>query len=327
MKLGLGNNKSALIRPVVAVVVVALLFTLPAFGNNYAITLGTLMALYITLGHMWNLLAGYSGLVSLGLQMYIGVGAFSVAVFTSDPFNFPLPVGVFLGGVVSTIIAVGLSYLLLRMRGMYFAIATWMFAQAMILVLVSQEFFGRGQGLFIDAAKGMSPTTIYYLSMILVVVTTVVVILLLRSKLGLGLFAVRDNDVAASTAGVPLFRTKLMCMMISAFVTGICGGIYYMSQIWIQPYAAFSINWTVAAVFIVVIGGIGTMFGPIAGGVIYVILSQYMATLTWMGSLNMVILGGVAAAVILAAPKGIIGTLQLRYGFEIISTRRWMKDD
>ena len=318
------NPKLGLIRIIAAVVAVVLLFTLPFYGNSYAITLVTLMALYITLGHMWNLLAGYSGLVSLGLQMYIGVGAFTVAVF-SNYLGFPLFLALILGGIVSTIIAVGLSYLLLRMRGMYFAIATWMFAQAVVLVLVSMEFFGKGQGLFITAAKSLNNTHIYWFSTILVVATTVMVVLLMRSKLGLGLFSIRDNDVAASTSGVPLFRTKLMCMMIAAFVTGICGGVYYIGQVWIQPYAAFSINWTVAAVFIVVIGGIGTIFGPIVGGIIYVFLNQYLATLTWMGSLNMVLLGGIAVTVILAAPKGIVGTTQLRFGFEVISTRRWMK--
>jgi branched-chain amino acid transport system permease protein len=115
-------------------------------------------------------------------------------------------------------------------------------------------------------------------------------------------------------------------MMISSFVTGICGGIYYMSQIWIQPYAAFSINWTVAAVFIVVIGGIGTVTGPIIGGIIYVFLSQYLATLSQIGSLNMVILGVIAVAVILLAPKGIIGTIQEKFNFEIISARRKLGD-
>ena len=319
-------QKGSMVRYAVVVAVVIMLFTLPVWAGNYpyVITLGIMMGVYVTLGHMWNLLAGYSGLVSLGLQMYIGVGAYTVAMFT-DKFGMPLALGLIMGGVVSTVISIGLSYLLLRMRGMYFAIATWMFTEAMRLILISMEYFGKGQGPFIPEARKLTPTDIYMFSTILVVATTVLVVLLMRSKLGLGLFAIRDNDVAASTSGVPLFRTKLMCMMVSAFVTGVCGGVYYTWQYWVQPNAAFGINWTVAAVFIVVIGGIGTIFGPIVGGIIYVFLNQYLATLTWMGSLNMVLLGGIAVAVILAAPKGIVGTTQLRLGFEVISTRRWMK--
>ena len=312
-----------IINIIIIAVIVAVLLTLPQWGSPYAIFVITLMGVYITVAQMWNLLAGYSGLVSLGLQMYIGIGAFTLAA-ASNFAGIPLIVGLLLGGVVSTIIAVGLSYLLLRMRGMYFAIATWMFSQAMVLVIVSVDFLGKGQGLFIVAARALTDSDKYYFSIVLLLAVTVLVVFLMRSKLGLGLFAIRDNDVAAETSGVPIFRSKLFVMMITGFVTGVAGGVYYIMGIWVQPYTAFSLlSWTVPAVFAVVIGGIGTISGPIAGGVIYVFLSQYLATLSHIGSLNMVILGVIAVAVILAAPKGIIGTLQERFGFEIFSARRW----
>ena len=306
--------------------IVVILMSLPAWGGNYAISMVTLMGVYITIGLMWNLLAGYSGLVSLGLQMYIGVGAFTLAVFTTK-FGMPLILGLLMGGIVSTIISVGLSYLLLRMKGMYFAIATWMFAEAMRLLIVQFEFFGRGQGLFLQSAtRELTDAHKYYLSVVMLLIVVVVVVLLLRSKLGLGLFSIRDNDVAAQTSGVPLFKSKLAVMMLTGFVTGICGGVYFIWFGWVQPNSAFSLpTWTVAAVFIVVIGGIGTITGPIVGGVIYVFLSQYLASLTQIGPLSMVILGAIAVTVILVAPKGIVGSLQLRFGFEIISARRWMK--
>jgi branched-chain amino acid transport system permease protein len=324
MKSLLGKPVGDKIRYLVILAVVVVLLSLPAWGSKYSIMMVMLMGMYITLGHMWNLLAGYSGLVSLGQQMYIGVGAFALAL-VSNVLGLPIIVGLLIGGLVSMVISVGLSYLLLRMRGMYFAIATWMFAEAMVLVFVNIQWLGKGQGLFIQAARKLTNVNVYYYSLIMVIVVTVIVVFLLRSKLGLGLFAIRDNDMAAATSGVPLFKSKLFCMMVSSFITGFCGGVYYLSQVWIQPYAAFSINWTVAAVFIVVIGGIGTTTGPIVGGVIYVFLSQYLATLSKIGSLNMVILGVIAVAVILLAPKGIVGTLQLRFGFEIISARRWLR--
>ena len=322
MKLFRLDTTASKIRLIGIVIILIFLFSLPSWGSKYAIMMVTLMGMYITLGQMWNLLSGYSGLVSLGQQIYIGIGAFTLAI-ASNEFGLPLFVGLILGGIVSTIISIGLSYLLLRMRGMYFAIATWMFAEATVLVLINLQTFGKGQGLFIIAARRLNQQDIYYYSIILLIIAVVAVVIVMRSKLGLGLFAVRDNDVSASTSGVPIFRSKLFCMMISSFITGMCGGVYYIMQVWIQPYAAFSINWTVAAVFIVVIGGIGTIAGPVIGGIIYVFLSQYLATLSQIGSLNMVILGVIAVAVILAAPKGIIGTLQSRFNFEIISTRRW----
>jgi branched-chain amino acid transport system permease protein len=319
------KSKTSVTRTIVIAVVIAALLSLPAWGSSYMIMIVTLMGIYITLGQMWNMLAGYSNLISLGQQMYIGVGAFTLAVFSNN-FGVPLILGLILGGAVSVVIAVGLSYLLLRMRGMYFAIATWMFAEAMVLVFVNLPFLGKGQGLFVVAARALNDVQKYYFSIALVIIVTFVVVLLLRSKLGIGLFAIRDNDTAAQTLGAPFFRLKLTCMIVSSFITGVAGGVYYIIIVWIQPYAAFSINWTVAAVFIVVIGGIGTIAGPIIGGVIYVFLSQYLSTLSEIGSLNMVILGVIAVAVIIAAPKGIIGTLQGRFGFEIISVRRWMKD-
>jgi branched-chain amino acid transport system permease protein len=320
-----GKSKSSVARIAAIVAAIAVIMTLPFWGSSYAVMIVTLMGIYITLGQMWNLLAGYSNLVSLGQQMYIGVGAFTLAV-VSNNFGVPLVLGLILGGVVSVIIAVGLSYLLLRMRGMYFAIATWMFSEAMVLVFVNFQYLGKGQGLFVVAARALNDIDKYYFSVVLLIVVTFIVVMLLRSKVGLGLFAIRDNDTAAQTLGAPFFRLKLMCMIASSFITGVAGGIYYIVIVWIQPYAAFSINWTVAAVFIVVIGGIGTIAGPIVGGVIYVFLSQYLSTLSNIGSLNMVILGVIAVAVIIAAPKGIVGTLQGRFGFEIISVRRWLKD-
>ena len=319
------NTAGSRTRLAVILAAVAVILTLPAWGSGYVVFIVMLMSVYIALGQMWNLLAGYSGLVSLGLQMYIGVGAFTLAAF-SNYLGMPLIPGLIMSGVVSTVIAVGLSYLLLRLRGMYFAIASWMFAEAMLLLIVQFDLFGRGQGMFIVAARALTETQKYYFCTILVLIVTLVMVLLLRSKLGLGLFAIRDNEMAAATSGVPIFKTKLTVMMISAFISGVTGGVYYILQIWVQPYSAFSIlSWTVAAVFIVVIGGIGTIMGPVVGGVIYVFLSQYLSTLSQIGSLNMVILGGIAVAVIVLAPKGIVGTLQTQFGFEIISARRWMK--
>jgi branched-chain amino acid transport system permease protein len=308
-------------RCIPVVIISAALYALPLYGGKYTIMLVMLMGMYVSLGHMWNLLAGYSGLISLGQQMYIGVGGYTLAV-ASSKLGLPLIAGLILGGLVSVIISIGLSYLLLRMKGMYFAIATWMFAEAALLIVASIAYLGKGQGLFIVEARKLVTAQIYYFSITLAIVTTIVLVLLLRSKLGLGLFAIRDNDSASATSGVPQFKSKLYCMILSSFITGVCGGVFYMSQVWVQPYASFSISWTVAAVFIVVIGGIGTITGPIIGGVIYVFLSQYLSTLSQIGSLNMVILGIIAVAVILVAPKGVVGTLQERFDFEIISARR-----
>jgi len=142
---------------------------------------------------------------------------------------------------------------------------------------------------------------------------------LLRSRIGLGLMAMRDDDAVAETMGVAVFRSKLTCFLIAAFVTGVTAGILYTFQVFIQPYRGFAIDWTVKLVFIVIIGGIGTIEGPIVGAFLFVLLSQSLAEYF---SVSMLILGTIAIIVILVAPKGIMGSLQEKLGFEVLSPRR-----
>jgi branched-chain amino acid transport system permease protein len=145
------------------------------------------------------------------------------------------------------------------------------------------------------------------------------VCLILRSNLGLALMAMRDNEEVANTMGVETFRTKFICFLLSALVTGLAGAIYYIFLVFIQPHEAFSIGWSVKFIFICIIGGIGTIEGPIVGTLIYVFLSQYLAEYF---SVSMILLGVIAIAVILLAPQGIVGTLQERIGFRILSPHR-----
>ncbi|MGI6730791.1 MAG: branched-chain amino acid ABC transporter permease [Anaerovoracaceae bacterium] len=319
-KNNLNNNSSAksAIKIIIAIIVLILLFTLPMFGSEYIVMLLMLMCMYIGLGQMWNLLSGYAGLISLGQQLYIGIGGYALAVISNN-FGLPLFVGLIVGGIISSIVAALLSFLLLRMKGMYFAIATWITAEAFILIFAAWNYVGGGNGVFIKAVRGMPTSTIYYFSLIVAIITVVIVVALLRSKTGLGLMAIRDNQDAAETSGINIFKTKLICMMVSSFLTSIIGGLFYMSNVWVQPYAAFSMNWTIAAVFIVIIGGISTVSGPIVGAVVYVLLNQFLSQL---GGISMAILGVVAVVVILFAPKGIMGTLQSKFNFEILSARR-----
>jgi branched-chain amino acid transport system permease protein len=141
----------------------------------------------------------------------------------------------------------------------------------------------------------------------------------LRSKLGLGLMAMRDDETSSETLGVDIFRTKLICFILAAGVTGVASGVLYLQNIFIQPFSAFGIDWTVRLVFITIIGGIGTIEGPIIGSLIYVVLQQWLSEYP---SVSLLILGVIAIGTILVAPKGIMGTIQERLGFEILSPRR-----
>jgi len=294
------------------------LATVPQWGSEYTLVICLLFCLYMALAQMWNLLSGYSGLLSLGQQSFIGVAGYTVAVMCNY-YSIPTWYSVFLGGVISVILALFMSLFIFRMRGVYFGIGTWIFSETMMLWFSNWKFTKYGVGLFIRPPETPSMTELYYAAFIVGVGSVALVYALLRSRLGLGLMAMRDDDAVSETMGVEVFRSKLYCFLIGAFITGAAAGVIYLFQVFIQPYKAFSIDWTVKLVFIVIIGGIGTIEGPIIGSLIYVLLSQ---TLSEYFSVSMLILGVIAILVILLAPKGIMGTLQEKLGFEILSPRR-----
>jgi branched-chain amino acid transport system permease protein len=294
------------------------LATAPVWGDDYVVLFCMLFCLYLALGQMWNLLIGYSGLLSLGQQAFIGFSGYTVAVITNY-YGVYIWVSVLIGGVLSGLLALFMSLFIFRMRGVYFGIGTWIFAEALLLWFGQWKYVKYAQGLFIQPKHPPSITALYYGALIIGVGAVVLVYGILRSKIGLGLMAMRDDEAVSSTMGVEVFRSKLFCFLIAALVTGLTAGVLYTFQVFIQPYKAFAIDWTVKLVFIVVIGGIGTIEGPIIGAFIFVLLSQWLAEYI---SVSLLILGAIAIMVILVAPKGIMGTIQERLGFEILSPRR-----
>ncbi|MDX2479436.1 MAG: branched-chain amino acid ABC transporter permease [Desulfuromusa sp.] len=292
--------------------------TLPFWGSEYLLFLAFLFLIYLTFAQMWNLLAGYSGLISLGQQAFIGLGGYTMAIMTNY-YGYNIWLGVVFGGITSALLALVMSLFIFRMKDVYFAIGTWIFAESLMLWFSNWEYVKFGSGLMVNPENPPDMTTIYYASFLVGVGSVAVVYGMMRSKLGLGLMAMRDDENVAEAMGVEVFWSKFYCFIIGAFVTGTGAGILYIFQVFIQPYKAFSIEWTVLLVFMVIIGGIGTIEGPIVGTFLYILLSQ---TLSEYMSLSMLIFGGVAIAVILVAPKGIMGTLHDKLGFEILSARR-----
>jgi branched-chain amino acid transport system permease protein len=306
------------IRIIAIVLILAALATLPFWASQYIVSILLLICLYMTLASMWNLLAGYSGLISLGQQMFIGVGGYSLAVF-SLYHGVPISLSALLGGVTSVLVAVLFSMPLFRMKGVYFAMGTWIIAEALGVCFSNWGYVRYGMGLFIQPAYKLSISTIYYAALAICVGSTALIYLLLRSNLGLALMAIRDDDVASEAIGVDIFRCKFTCFLASAFVTGVAAGILYLNTIFIQPFEAFGIGWTVKLLFIAIIGGLGTVTGPIAGAVVYVVLQQYLSE--YVG-FNLIILGAITILVLFFAPKGLVGTLQEKFGFEILPIRR-----
>jgi branched-chain amino acid transport system permease protein len=215
--------------------------------------------------------------------------------------------GVLVAGVAAFVLAFPTAALVFRLRGGYFAIGTWVVAEVYRLVLSSQAKLGGGSGATVTVI-GIDPTfrlfVTYWISLAIGVGSIVLVFYALRSRLGLGLRAVRDREGAAATSGVNVRRTKVQVYVIASTVCGLAGGVIYLALLRLQPAATFSINWTVFMIFAVVIGGLGTITGPIVGTLVYFALQQYLADL---GSVYLIILGAVAIVVMLKAPNGLWG--------------------
>jgi branched-chain amino acid transport system permease protein len=314
----LSKAGSKTVKPVVLSAVLALLISIPAWGGQYITSIFILIFLYTAIAQMWNLLGGYSGLISLGQQSFVGIGGYALAM-ASQVYKLPVVWGFAAAGVLSVLFAFLTSFPIFKMKNVYFTIGTWIVSECLRVFFLIWPFVNYGTGYNISATYRMSPGLIYYISMAIGLCSVALVVFLLRSKFGLSLMAMRDNESAAEIRGIELYKTKLKCFLISSFVTGIAGSALYLNLAFIQPNAAFSIDWTVSMVFIVIIGGIGTVEGPIVGAILFVLLRQYLYSFP---GFSMLLLGVVAIVIILIAPRGIVGYLNKRFGLDVFSVRR-----
>jgi branched-chain amino acid transport system permease protein len=306
----------------VAVAVVVALVTLPWWANvattRTMVTFFTLLAL----AQMWNLLGGYAGLISVGQQAYVGLGAYGLWLL-GDVWNINPFVSVILAAFLAALISLPVAPLLFRLRGGYFAIGTWVFAEVVRIIVSNIQATGGGSGKTIISAATLPIDTrifgTYWLGLFVAIGSVLLVYFLLRSRLGLALTAIRDNDLAAQSSGVNVFRSKLFVYVVAAFGCGMMGAVVAMNLLRIQPDAAFSVNWTATALFIVVIGGFGSIEGPIIGAVIYFTLQQ---TLSQYGSAYLLLVGVVAVAMATKAPRGIWGFIAKRWDVHLFPVRR-----
>jgi len=282
-------------------------------------TQGNLTSLFalIIMATTWNLLAGYGGMLSVGQQAYIGLGAYGLVMLSDkvglDPF-MAVPLAVVAAGVVSFPI----SYLAFRLSGGYFAIGTWVIAEVVKLVSEQIPIFGGGIGIsflgFSDLTPGRRIAYVYWLSLVGVVVVVAVTYLLMRSRLGLGFTAVRDDQTAAASLGVDVTRSKRIVFVVAAMGSGLAGAIIAANTLRVQPESIYSVNYAVFMIFMVIIGGLGTVEGPILGAILFFVLQQWLSDL---GAWYLVILGVIAILVTLFLPGGLWGLISRNGRFRI----------
>jgi branched-chain amino acid transport system permease protein len=304
-----------------------LLVAAPLWADRGDLRLLSEIYAYVALASLWNLLAGYAGLVSVGQQAYVGLGAyvlFALALLVGVHPLLAIPVA----GVAAAVVAIPVAALMFRLRGHYFAIGTWVVAEVFRLLASQISALDGGSGTSLPAAvvlsiapsRAMRESLTYWIALALAVAVVGGIVLLLRSRYGLALTAIRDNELGARSNGVDVARIKYVVYVAVAFGTAMVGALVFLQKIRISPDTAFSVNeWTAFVIFITVIGGIGRIEGPIIGTVVFFLLRQTLADL---GAIYLLILGVVAIAVMLKAPKGIWGLIADRFGWQVFPLER-----
>lgn len=278
--------------------------------------------LYLSLAVLWNLMAGYAGLVSVGQQAYVGFGGYLLFALTMFGGLHPIA-AILASGVLAAVISIPVAALIFRLKGAYFAIGTWVMAEVFRLSFAQMSALGGGSGssLPVGVVKSLAASRSgrealsYWLALGAAVLVILSVYAFLRSHRGLALTAIRDSEVAAAGLGINIWRTKLEVYVVTSAFTAIIGGLIFLQKLRISPDAAFSVNdWTAFVIFIVVIGGIGTLEGPIIGTILFFLLRETLADL---GTIYLIVLGLVAIVIMLKAPRGVWGLIRARYDLEL----------
>ena len=296
--------------------VIALAFVPVAMGASVVQDLTTLLIL-VLMAVMWNALAGYGGLVSVGLQAYIGLGAYATVWCSLKGIN---PYwGVVLATLFCAVVAVPLSYIVLRFRGAQFAIGTWVVAEAIGIYVGLDNQLGAGTGISLSQldsyASGTREHITYWLTLGMTAFFAVLVFVLLRSRLGASLQAIRDDEEAAASVGVRVVRGKRILFILASAGCGAAGALTAANILFIQPTAIFSVNYSAFMIFMVLVGGIGTFEGPIVGAIsLYLIQQEFGNDGTWY----LIGLGATAIFFAVFLPRGLWGMLEEKTGWRFM---------
>ncbi len=308
----------------IGVVIVAAVATLPfwPFANSYIVSIAVRALIFILLGQAWNVIAGIGGQLSLGHGVFFGVGAYTTALLYNDA-NLTPWIGMWLGVAAAVVVAILMGLATLRSRGVYFALGTVVISLAFEKVArFLTDITGGDAGLAVNyrntdaaAMQFHDPRVFLWLDLVVVVAYYVFTRWLLRSRLGLCLQSVRDDEEAAAASGVNVLSVKLTGLSVSAAMTAIAGTLHVQFYLSIDPGAAFGLFQGIQIQLPALIGGLGTALGPVVGGAITVLLSEvtnWGATRFDVEGADVLVNGIVLLLVVLYAPRGIVGLFARR---------------
>jgi len=312
------NRPAAIVRAAILAALVLGLVAAPVWGGSAARALLIVFSYNAALAVMWNLLAGYAGLVTFGQQVFIGLGGYTLAV-GCERFGLGVWPAFLVAAVLAAAIAVPVGAVTFRLKGGYFAVGSWLVAEVFRLVFGNWDFVGNASGMFIRQARAIDPWVVYYVAIGLLIAMVALVVATLRSRLGLALMAVRDAEDAAASLGVHVWRVKLLAFVVASAGTALIAALITVQTPFIQPNSAFSIQWSAAASFMAVVGGLGTVEGPLLGAAVYVLLQHQLGS---SGAVHLIVLGAVSVVMMLVEPRGIAGLLRDRLGWSLFAVAR-----
>ena len=307
-------------------IIVATLISLPWWGDRADIRMFSEILYVLALAQSWNLLAGFGGLISVGQQAFVGLGAYALVVFSVKLGVNPF-VAIPLAGVAAAVLAIPTAAVAFRLRGAYFAVGTWVVAEVFRLLIANSMWLAGGNGLSVGPVLRDIPiwwrdSLTLWFAVALGAGATLGLYALLRSRFGLSLKAIRDSEPAAESAGVTVDRMKWAVFIIAAFICGSAGALAFITKLRVSPDAAFSLDWMTTMIFLVVIGGIGTIEGPIVGAVVFFGLRSLLSD---YGTTYLIALGVLVVAVMLKMPEGVYGYLARRTGVDFFPVQRRLR--
>jgi branched-chain amino acid transport system permease protein len=312
-------------------------------GNDYVFYAGFVVLQYIVLATAWNILGGYCGYVNFGSAAFFAIGAYSaiavgaysrvargkllplldywfpapLAEFLKLIFPLPVPIVIVVAGVIAGVVGLGMGYLTLRLRGVFFAIATLAFAVVLQTLITNWDYVGGSRGAYFIIPLNLTLAGIqlgfiqylFLLMLFLSVIAITIARLIERSRLGYGFATIRDDELAAEACGVPTLRLKLIATTISGALMGMAGALFPYSIGFIEPASAFNLAYGVNSIAMPMIGGTTSWVGPLIGAILLGTLQQ-VATVTISSAANLLIVGFLLIGFVIIAPNGIVGLVK-----------------
>jgi branched-chain amino acid transport system permease protein len=281
--------------------------------NQYYYFAAYVVLQYVVLATAWNILGGYTGYVNFGTPAFFALGAYTAVVLIKW-MKAPLLLQLAAGAVVAGLLGLAIGYLTLRLRGVFFSIATLALAVVLQTVFINWEYTGGARGIAL-ARPATAPMFGSYVQFLFVVMLVLAVIAVAtawwieRSWIGRGLVAIRDNEEAAECMGVPTLRLKLLATTVSGVLMGLAGAPFPYYVTFVEPISVFDLNYAVNSLAMPMIGGSTTWAGPVIGAVLLG-TAQQIATVTISSALNLLLVGVILVAFVILAPEGIVGLVQ-----------------